>query len=232
MDSIDFLKKEHIVESLLFMMGESVSVESISLAIELNSEETIKFMDEIVEKYKNEYHDRGFKIIRINKKYQMVTNEVYYEQLIKVVSKPQKPVLTDSILETLSIIAYKQPITKPEIEDIRGVKSDFVCNRLIEYGLIEEKGRLEAPGRPILLGTTEEFLYRFGIEDINQLPSLDEDHLNKIEKEVEQELSNTLGETVVIDKDNKSDNFENELEEKKTNFDDFDEQNDEYDFDR
>ncbi len=232
MDSIDFLKKEHIVESLLFMMGESVSVESISLAIELNSEETIKFMDEIVEKYKNEYVDRGFKIIRINKKYQMVTNEIYYEQLIKVVSKPQKPVLTDSILETLSIIAYKQPITKPEIEDIRGVKSDFVCNRLIEYGLIEEKGRLEAPGRPILLGTTDEFLYRFGIEDINQLPSLDEEHLNKIEKEVEQELSNTLGETVIIDKENKNDSFEKELDEDKTNFIDIDEENDDYDFDR
>lgn len=199
MDSIEFLKKEHIVESLLFMMGEPVNIESISLAIDLNPDETINFMNEIVEKYKNEYSDRGFTIIRINKKYQMVTNEIYNDQLIKVVSKPQKPVLTDSILETLSIIAYKQPITKPEIEDIRGVKSDFVCNRLIEYGLIEEKGRLEAPGRPILLGTTEEFLYRFGIEDINQLPSLDEEHLNKIEKEVEQELSNTLGEPVIID---------------------------------
>lgn len=202
MDSIEFLKKEHIVESLLFMMGEPVNIESISLAIDLNPDETINFMNEIVEKYKNEYSERGFKIIRINKKYQMVTNEIYNDQLIKVVSKPQKPVLTDSILETLSIIAYKQPITKPEIEDIRGVKSDFVCNRLIEYGLIEEKGRLEAPGRPILLGTTEEFLYRFGIEDINQLPSLDEEHLNKIEKEVEQELSNTLGEPVIIDNNN------------------------------
>ncbi len=200
---VELLNFEHIIEAVLFMLGESVDAERIALAIELDVEATKEICDYIVEKYKTTETKRGFKIVKVNSKYQMVSNEIYFDNLIKVVSKPQKPVLTDSLMETLSIIAYKQPITKPEIEDIRGVKSDFVCNRLIEYGLIEEKGRLEAPGRPILLGTTEEFLYRFGIESVKDLPKLDESKILKFEKEVEQELSNTLNEPVIIDKENK-----------------------------
>ena len=200
---VELLNFEHIIEAVLFMLGESVDAERIALAVELDVEATKEICDYIVEKYKTAETKRGFKIVKVNSKYQMVSNEIYFDNLIKVVSKPQKPVLTDSLMETLSIIAYKQPITKPEIEDIRGVKSDFVCNRLIEYGLIEEKGRLEAPGRPILLGTTEEFLYRFGIESVKDLPKLDESKIPKFEKEVEQELSNTLNEPVIIDKENK-----------------------------
>ena len=196
----ELLNFEHIIESVLFMMGESVPVDLLATAIDLSTDDTKQICDLIVEKYKTTQSNRGFKIVKINSKYQMVTNELYYNNLIKVASQQKKPVLTDSLLETLSIIAYKQPITKPEIEDIRGVKSDFACNRLIEYGLIEEKGRLEAPGRPILLGTTEEFLYRFGIESNENLPKLDEQQISKIEKEVEKELSTTLGEPVIIDK--------------------------------
>lgn len=93
----------------------------------------------------------------------------YYENLIQVASAPKKQVLTDVVLETLSIIAYKQPITKLEIEKIRGVKSDHAVNRLIEYNLVYEVGRLDAPGRPALFATTEEFLRRFGGGSTEQL---------------------------------------------------------------
>lgn len=94
----------------------------------------------------------------------------YYENLIKVASAPKKQVLTDVVLETLSIIAYKQPVTKLEIEKIRGVKSDHAVNRLIEYNLVYEVGRLDAPGRPALFATTEEFLRRFGVGSTKDLP--------------------------------------------------------------
>ena len=99
----------------------------------------------------------------------MCTRAKYYENLIQVASAPKKQVLTDVVLETLSIIAYKQPITKLEIEKIRGVKSDHAVNRLIEYNLVYEVGRLDAPGRPALFATTEEFLRRFGVGSTEQL---------------------------------------------------------------
>ena len=128
--------------------------------------------------------------------------------------------MTESILETLSIIAYKQPISKPEIEHIRGVKSDYACNRLLEYGLIEERGRLETPGRPILFGTTEEFMLRFGIESLDDLPILDATKFAEIESEVEKELTETLGEPVVIEKNIYTDNKADDNNTVESNIDD------------
>ena len=107
---------------------------------------------------------RGIKIIELENSYQLCTKPELYETLIKVAKQPKRQVLTDVMMETLSIIAYKQPITKSEIERIRGVKSDFAVNKLVEYMLVEEVGRLQTPGRPLLFGTTEEFLRRFGVE--------------------------------------------------------------------
>ena len=107
---------------------------------------------------------QGIQIIELEQSYQMCTKKEYYENLIQIALHPQKPVLTDVMLETLSIIAYKQPVTKAEIEKIRGVKCDHAINKLMEYELVRELGRLDAPGRPILLGTTEEFLRSFGVQ--------------------------------------------------------------------
>ena len=112
----------------------------------------------------------------------------YYENLIKVASAPKKQVLTDVVLETLSIIAYKQPVTKLEIEKIRGVKSDHAVNRLIEYNLVYEVGRLDAPGRPALFATTEEFLRRFGVGSTKDLPVINPARVDEFKQEVEEEL--------------------------------------------
>ena len=110
-----------------------------------------------------------------------------YEYLIRVARQPKKHVLTDVLLETMSIIAYKQPVTKIEIEKIRGVKSDHAVNKLVEYGLAEEVGRLDAPGRPILFGTTEEFLRRFCVQSLDELPMLNTDQIEQFKEEAEDE---------------------------------------------
>lgn len=193
------IEQENIIESILFMMGESVEVSTLATAIESDVETAKNAADRLYNKYQNEYQDRGMKVIKLQDRYQMVSNNKYFKNLVLVASNPKKPIITESILETLSIIAYKQPISKPEIEEIRGVKSDYAVNRLLEYGLIDEKGRLETPGRPIIYGTTEEFMLRFGIESIDDLPILDPTKFAEIQKEVESELSDRLGEPVVID---------------------------------
>ena len=213
------LEQENIIESILFMMGESVSVDTLATAIESTVDVANDAAERLYNKYQNEYQDRGMKVIKLGSKYQMVSNNKYFKNLVLVASHPQKPVITESILETLSIIAYKQPISKPEIEHIRGVKSDYACNRLLEYGLIEEKGRLESAGRPILFGTTEEFMLRFGIESLDELPILDATKFAEIENEVEKELSETLGEPVVIDKDLYTENVTNNLKSEMTDID-------------
>ncbi|MCQ2609494.1 MAG: SMC-Scp complex subunit ScpB, partial [Lachnospiraceae bacterium] len=199
--SDELREQEQIVEAILFMMGDSVTVDTLATALSKDHDIALAAVERLIQKYETDYKDRGMKVIRINHKYQMVANNKYFQNLVLVASKPQKPVLTDAVLETLSIIAYKQPITKPEIEDIRGVKSDFAVNRLIEYGLVEEKGRLEAPGRPIILGTTEEFLLRFGLESTDDLPILPPTREAEIQTEVEKELTETLGEPVHVDKE-------------------------------
>ena len=119
----------------------------------------------------------------------MCTKPEMYEALIKVAKQPKRQVLTDVLMETLSIIAYKQPITKSEIERIRGVKSDFAVNKLVEYMLVEEIGRMDTPGRPLLFGTTEEFLRRFGVESSDGLPIVSPDMIEEFKQEAEEEIT-------------------------------------------
>ena len=135
-----------------------------------------------------EKEDRGIKIIELENAFQLCTKKEYYENLIKVAKAPKKQVLSDTLLETLAIIAYKQPITKMEIEKIRGVSSEHAVNRLVEYGLCKELGRLDAPGRPMLFGTTEEFLRVFGVQSIDELPVISEDLVEQFKDEAEMEL--------------------------------------------
>ena len=111
------------------------------------------------------------------------------EYQIRIAKQPKKRVLTDVLLETLSIIAYKQPVTKAEIEKIRGVSSDHAVNKLVEYNLVCELGRLDAPGRPLLFGTTEEFLRSFGVHSIEELPVLSTVQLEEFKQEAEAEMN-------------------------------------------
>ena len=146
-------REEAVVEAVLFTMGESVEVRQLAAAIEKSEEEARDTVRRLMQRYDRD--KRGIQIIELDGCYQMCTRMEYYENLIRVAATPKKHALTDVVLETLSIIAYKQPITKLEIEKIRGVKSDHAVNRLVEYNLVQEVGRLDAPGRPALFATTE-----------------------------------------------------------------------------
>ncbi|MBQ5446119.1 MAG: SMC-Scp complex subunit ScpB [Lachnospiraceae bacterium] len=173
------------IEAILFTMGESVEDEKIAKAVGADLKTTRKHISELMKRYDEE--DRGIKIIKLENSYQMCTKKEMYEYLIRIVSQPKKQVLTDVLLETLSIIAYKQPVTKSEMENIRGVKCDHAVNKLVEYNLVEEVGRLDAPGRPLLFGTTEEFLRRFGIESIEELPEINSDKEEEFKEEALEE---------------------------------------------
>ena len=175
-----------IVEAILFTMGESVELGRIAEALELEKTEAKKIIEELAVDY--EKSDRGMKIIELEDAYQMCTKSEMYEYLIRIAKQPKKHVLTDVLLETLSIIAYKQPITKAEIEKIRGVSCDHAVNRLVEYNLVKELGRLDAPGRPLLFGTTEEFLRSFGVQSLDELPMLDQVQIEEFKQEAEEEM--------------------------------------------
>lgn len=159
------------IEAILFSMGEPVDRSRLSEALSLSEEEIKEAARELSAKLDEE--DHGIKLIALEDSYQLVTKPEHYESLIAIASNPKKPTLTDTLMETLSIIAYRQPVTKSEIEKIRGVSSDHAVNRLVEYDLVRELGRLPAPGRPMLFGTTDEFLRRFGLETKDELPEMD-----------------------------------------------------------
>lgn len=177
---------EAAIEAILFSAGESVEVTKIARALGYSTEVTVRILRAMMHKY--EAQDRGIKIIELNQAFQMCTKQEYYEYLVELALQPQKAVLSEVMLETLSIIAYKQPVTKSEIEKIRGVKCDHAINKLIEYGLVQELGRLDAPGRPILLGTTEEFLRNFGVESTEDLPVISPVKMEDFKAEAEEEV--------------------------------------------
>lgn len=183
-------KTEAAIEAILFTMGESVEAEKIAAAIDHDVDTTVKIIHNMMDKYETE--DRGIKIIELDKSFQLCTKHEFYDNLIKVCSQPRKYTLSDAALETLSIIAYKQPITKLEIEKIRGVNSDRAVNKLIELELAKEVGRLDAPGRPMLFGTTEEFLRTFGVQSIDELPVISEDMIEQYKEEAEYEVASEI----------------------------------------
>lgn len=174
-----------VIEAVLFTMGESVETAKLAAAIEQDVSTTVKLIHNLMDRYEAE--DRGIKIIELGDSFQLCTKPETYEYLIKVAAQPKKQVLTDVLLETLSIIAYKQPITKQEIEGIRGVSCDHAVNKLVEYGLVDEVGRLDAPGRPILFRTTESFLRSFGVRNVDELPVISPDKVEDFRKEAESE---------------------------------------------
>ena len=179
-------KIEAIIEAVLFTMGDSVETEKLAVAIEHDVETTRKIVRNMMDKY--DALDRGIKIIELEDSFQLCTKAEYYENLIKVASQPRKYQLTDVLLETLSIIAYKQPITKMEIEKIRGVSSEHAVNRLVEYNLVCEVGRMDAPGRPMLFVTTEDFLRAFGVQSVEDLPVVNPEMVEEFKAEAEEEI--------------------------------------------
>lgn len=189
--NMDREKQEAVIEAVLFTMGESVELSKLAEVIEENKSTTKKIIYEMKEKMSQS--NRGIDIVELEDSFQMCTKTEMYDYLIKIAKSPRKYVLTDSVLETLSIIAYKQPITRSEIEKVRGVSCDHAINRLIEFNLVTELGRLDAPGRPLLFGTTEEFLRRFGIQSLDALPELNPMQVEEFKQQAEQEIELQLG---------------------------------------
>lgn len=165
-------RAKKIAEALLFASGEPVAIKDIAKVLGMSRQEA----ETIVLGLKNEYEqdERGMQILRLEDSFQISTNPKYYSS-IELLYKQQAEIrLTDTQLETLAIITYRQPVTRGEINDIRGVSSDAVVTRLIEMGLVEEAGRLKAPGRPLLLKTSNAFLKAFKLESTKQMPHLPE----------------------------------------------------------
>ncbi|MCC8052137.1 MAG: SMC-Scp complex subunit ScpB [Clostridiales bacterium] len=183
---MDRRKAEAALEAILFAMGDSVELSKLAAAIEQDADTTEKLLQHMADRYREE--ERGIELTELEGAWQLCTKKEYYEYLIRLAKQPRKIVLTDVVMETLSIVAYKQPITRLEIEKIRGVKSDHAVNRLVEYNLIKEMGRLDAPGRPILFGTTEDFLRHFGLHSLDDLPEIDTVQMEDFKAEAEEEI--------------------------------------------
>lgn len=161
-----------IIESLLFTWGDPLDIKDISSIIELPIPETTIMMKELIDEL--DYNRRGLRIIRINNSYQIGTRPEHFQWIKKLNNSIINKNLSNAALETLSIVAYRQPVIKADIESIRGVRCDRVLGTLMERRLVIELGRLERTGRPIIYGTTDEFLKSFGLENIEQLPALNE----------------------------------------------------------
>ncbi|MBQ7360389.1 MAG: SMC-Scp complex subunit ScpB [Lachnospiraceae bacterium] len=184
---MDMLQAKAVVEAILFAMGDSVEVSKLADVTELTVKEIKGLLAQMQEEY--EGSGRGIYIMELEDSVQLCTKPDMYEYLIKIAKTPRKLTLTDSVLETLSIIAYKQPVTRLEIERIRGVSCDHALNKLLEYDLVTELGRLDAPGRPLLFGTTEQFLRCFGVKSIDDLPELSTVQVEEFKLQAEAEAS-------------------------------------------
>lgn len=158
------------VEAILFAAGESVEISRIAQALELTPKKAEKLLEELTEEFNSQNH--GFKIMRYKDSYQFVTHKEYEEQIRRVMDLNRKKPLSQAAMEVLAVIAYNQPVTKAFVEQIRGVDCSGVIGSLTIKGLIEERGRLELPGRPLLYGTTENFLRCFNISSIEELPTI------------------------------------------------------------
>lgn len=187
----DKKKIKGIIEAILFTMGRAVPLEQLTVVLEMDREPLRELLLEMKEEY-NKEEARGICLIELDDSWQICTKIETYDYVRKLVSQPKKRSLTDVMLETLSIIAYKQPVTKQEIEAIRGVKCDFAVNKLVEYKLVKELGRLDTIGKPIVFGTTEEFLRCFGVSSIEELPDIDEVTKQSFMEEAMEEVAESL----------------------------------------
>ena len=163
-------KSKAIIESILFSTGREVSIKELAMVLEKSPEEVIKIVNELKEEYNN--LNRGMEIIKINDSYQMCTKKDFYQYVAQISDKKGRPSLSNASLEIISIIAYNPNITRAEIETIRGVNCDGTIYKLLEYNLIEESGKLDAPGRPTTYVTSNKFLKMFGLSSLEELPEI------------------------------------------------------------
>ena len=178
-------KIEPIIESMLFAAGRMVAIEEMEFALEVSKKDLEKILDKMKEEYKAQ--NRGIELISLNNGYQLCSKKENYDYIYQIIDKRNKPKLSSAALETLSIIAYNPKISRAEIEAIRGVSVDATIYKLLEYGLIEEAGKLDLPGKPMSYKTSEEFLKMFGYSSLDELPELprykmDENHQIVIEE--------------------------------------------------
>ena len=179
------VKNQAAIEAILFSMGDAVSSKDLAKVLEIDEKDVVKLLNDMMDKY--EANDRGIRLVKLEDSYQLCTKNEYYDVLSQLVNMPKKHNLTDSLMETLSIIAYKQPVTRQEIEAIRGVSCVHAINKLVEYKLVTEVGRLDAIGRPILFGTTEDFLRSFGVTSMDELPVITPDKIEDFKQEAMEE---------------------------------------------
>ncbi len=168
---MDIREVQGAIEAILFAAGDPVDIERLADIVDIDKKTLREILKRMMDEYT--YDRRGIHIIRMEDSYQLCTRSEFSEYVSHLADPPRMLNLSNAALEVLSIIAYKQPVTKTSIEHIRGVNCDYIVNRLIERNFIEEKGRLDAPGRPILFGTTEHFLRIFGLEELTDLPEFD-----------------------------------------------------------
>ncbi len=169
------------IEAILFVSGEAVSIPDLAKALQTNEEKLKKCLDQISDEYN--YRQRGFLLKRFGNKVQLATRPLYAEDVVRLLQPVQQQNLGQAAMETLAVVAYKQPVTRAEVEQIRGVKCDYSLQSLINKGLIQENGRKDTIGRPILYGTTDAFLSHFGIRGLEDLPPLPEIEGEEIKEE-------------------------------------------------
>lgn len=162
---------QSILEAVLFAAGDAVELEKLADIVDVDKKSLREILKKMMDGYN--YERRGVHIIQLEDSYQMCTRGEYHDYVAMLAEPRRKQSLSNAAIEVLAIVAYKQPVTRSMIEQIRGVNCDYVVNRLMERNLIEEKGRLDAPGRPILFGTTQEFLRCFGVAHLADLPEFD-----------------------------------------------------------
>ncbi len=181
------VKLASLVEALLFAQGNSISIDKLCEILEVGKKELKAAVALLKEKYDKE--DSGIELVELENNLQLATKAFAYDYLTKLVKNAPRYVLSDSVLETLSIVAYKQPVTRAEIEKIRGVSCDHAINKLLEYELIEEVGRLDAPGKPLLFGTTEQFLRSFGVKSLTDLPQMNPEIIEEFKEQAASEAT-------------------------------------------
>lgn len=176
-----------LLESILFAAGDSVPKDQLAEIMELSEEAVDQAADKLNREYKE--RGRGLMVILLEDSYQLCTSETFYPYIQKLKEPKRRQNLSPAALETLAVVAYHQPVTRSSIEFIRGVNSDGPVNKLIERGLIEEHGRLDAPGRPILYVTTQEFLRSFGLSSLSGLPDPEPVRINEDENGEDMDIS-------------------------------------------
>ncbi len=174
------------IEAILFVAGEAVSIRDLSRALQTGEKEIRETLNALRDEY--DYEQRGFLLKRFGDKVQLATRPLYAGEVVRLLQPVQQQSLSQAAMETLAVVAYKQPVTRAEVEQIRGVKCDYSLQSLMNKGLIRETGRKDTIGRPILFGTTDEFLSHFGLENLDELPPMPEQEGLSAERQSSSEI--------------------------------------------